>query len=179
METTLWFLVAILLPSCSLRKYPSRTDPKKDLQFLSFNCRFFCILMRFETESLYNTDGARTLDLSVLDYKDMKDSSPSKSPQSLYKVWQSGIRLGPFKSQLGTPRAGSRFRDLLAGKASAAVTSKLLSPRCPALRVGCFLELQGLGVGKMSRIYHDSALRNKAVQSARLPGTWDPITHQG
>lgn len=88
METTLWFLVAILLPSCSLRKYPSRTDPKKDLQFLSFNCRFFCILMRFETESLYNTDGARTLDLSVLDYKDMKDSSHSKSPQSLYKVWQ-------------------------------------------------------------------------------------------
>ncbi|GAB1292243.1 Arpin [Apodemus speciosus] len=31
----------------------------------------------------------------------------------------------------------------------------------------------------MSRIYHDSALRNKAVQSARLPGTWDPAAHQG
>lgn len=59
------------------------------------------------------------------------------------------------------------------------MTSKLLSPRCPALHAGCFLELPGLGVGKMSRIYHDSALRNKAVQSARLPGTWDPATHQG
>lgn len=34
-------------------------------------------------------------------------------------------------------------------------------------------------MGKMSRIYHDSALRNKAVQSVRLPGTWDPTTHQG
>ncbi|XP_008851026.1 arpin isoform X1 [Nannospalax galili] len=31
----------------------------------------------------------------------------------------------------------------------------------------------------MSRIYHDSALRNKAVQSARLPGAWDPAIHQG
>ncbi|XP_036351484.2 arpin [Ochotona princeps] len=31
----------------------------------------------------------------------------------------------------------------------------------------------------MSRIYHDSALRNKAVQSARLPGAWDPAAHQG
>ncbi|XP_062945286.1 arpin isoform X1 [Cynocephalus volans] len=31
----------------------------------------------------------------------------------------------------------------------------------------------------MSRIYHDSALRNKAVQSVRLPGSWDPAAHQG
>uniref|UniRef100_A0A8D2AT58 Arpin n=1 Tax=Sciurus vulgaris TaxID=55149 RepID=A0A8D2AT58_SCIVU len=31
----------------------------------------------------------------------------------------------------------------------------------------------------MSRIYHDSALRNKAVQSVRLPGAWDPATYQG
>uniref|UniRef100_A0A8D0USC0 Arpin n=1 Tax=Sus scrofa TaxID=9823 RepID=A0A8D0USC0_PIG len=31
----------------------------------------------------------------------------------------------------------------------------------------------------MSRIYHDSALQNKAVQSARLPGAWDPAAHQG
>ncbi|XP_034523765.1 arpin isoform X2 [Ailuropoda melanoleuca] len=31
----------------------------------------------------------------------------------------------------------------------------------------------------MSRIYHDSALRNKAVRSARLPGAWDPAAHQG
>lgn len=31
----------------------------------------------------------------------------------------------------------------------------------------------------MSRIYHDSALRNKAVQSARLPGAWNPAAHQG
>ncbi|XP_045668935.1 arpin [Ursus americanus] len=31
----------------------------------------------------------------------------------------------------------------------------------------------------MSRIYHDSALRNKAVWSARLPGAWDPAAHQG
>ncbi|XP_055411396.1 arpin isoform X2 [Bubalus kerabau] len=30
----------------------------------------------------------------------------------------------------------------------------------------------------MSRIYHDSALRNKAVRSARLPGAWDPAAHQ-
>ncbi|KAM5292686.1 arpin [Ctenodactylus gundi] len=31
----------------------------------------------------------------------------------------------------------------------------------------------------MSRIYQDGALRNKAVRSARLPGTWDPAAHQG
>uniref|UniRef100_A0A8C0KSD4 Arpin n=1 Tax=Canis lupus dingo TaxID=286419 RepID=A0A8C0KSD4_CANLU len=31
----------------------------------------------------------------------------------------------------------------------------------------------------MSRIYHDCALRNKAVRSARLPGAWDPAAHQG
>ncbi|XP_034880029.1 arpin isoform X1 [Mirounga angustirostris] len=31
----------------------------------------------------------------------------------------------------------------------------------------------------MSRIYHDCALRNKAVRSARLPGAWDPAVHQG
>ncbi|OBS60686.1 hypothetical protein A6R68_08152 [Neotoma lepida] len=31
----------------------------------------------------------------------------------------------------------------------------------------------------MSRIYHDSVLRNKAVQSARLTGAWDPAAHQG
>uniref|UniRef100_G1U8U5 Arpin n=1 Tax=Oryctolagus cuniculus TaxID=9986 RepID=G1U8U5_RABIT len=31
----------------------------------------------------------------------------------------------------------------------------------------------------MSRIYHDSALRNKAVRSARLPGAWEPAAHQG
>ncbi|XP_023566138.1 arpin [Octodon degus] len=31
----------------------------------------------------------------------------------------------------------------------------------------------------MSRIYHDSALANKAVRSARLPGTWNPAEHQG
>ncbi|KAM6202405.1 arpin [Rhynchocyon petersi] len=31
----------------------------------------------------------------------------------------------------------------------------------------------------MSRIYHDSVLRNKAVQSARFPGAWDPASHQG
>uniref|UniRef100_A0A2R9C0I0 Arpin n=1 Tax=Pan paniscus TaxID=9597 RepID=A0A2R9C0I0_PANPA len=31
----------------------------------------------------------------------------------------------------------------------------------------------------MSRIYHDGALRNKAVQSVRLPGAWDPAAHQG
>ncbi|EGW03082.1 UPF0552 protein C15orf38-like [Cricetulus griseus] len=31
----------------------------------------------------------------------------------------------------------------------------------------------------MSRIYHDSVLRNKAVQSVRLQGTWDPAAHQG
>ncbi|XP_019315803.1 arpin [Panthera pardus] len=31
----------------------------------------------------------------------------------------------------------------------------------------------------MSRIYDDSALRNKAVRSARLPGAWDPAAHQG
>ncbi|XP_024837687.1 arpin isoform X1 [Bos taurus] len=30
----------------------------------------------------------------------------------------------------------------------------------------------------MSRIYQDSALRNKAVRSARLPGAWDPAAHQ-
>ncbi|XP_052515475.1 arpin isoform X2 [Budorcas taxicolor] len=30
----------------------------------------------------------------------------------------------------------------------------------------------------MSRIYHDSALRNKAVRSARLPRAWDPAAHQ-
>ncbi|OWK08871.1 ARPIN [Cervus elaphus hippelaphus] len=30
----------------------------------------------------------------------------------------------------------------------------------------------------MSRIYHDSALHNKAVRSARLPGAWDPAAHQ-
>uniref|UniRef100_A0A8C5KVQ3 Arpin n=1 Tax=Jaculus jaculus TaxID=51337 RepID=A0A8C5KVQ3_JACJA len=30
----------------------------------------------------------------------------------------------------------------------------------------------------MSRIYHDGALRSKAVQSARLPGAWDPAAHQ-
>lgn len=133
--------------------------------------------MCFETESLYSTDGDRTLDLSVLVYKDMKDSGHSKSPLLLHEVWLSGMRLGPFKSQLGTPRTS--FPDLLTREAGAAATSKLLSPRCPALRAGCFLEPQGLGVGKMSRIYQDSALRNKAVQSARLPGTWDPATHQG
>lgn len=33
-------------------------------------------------------------------------------------------------------------------------------------------------MGRMSRIYHDSALRNKAVRSARLPGAWDPAAHQ-
>ncbi|KAM6181160.1 LOW QUALITY PROTEIN: arpin-like [Erethizon dorsatum] len=31
----------------------------------------------------------------------------------------------------------------------------------------------------MSRIYHDSALRNKAVRSAQLSGAWDPAAHQG
>ncbi|XP_010953376.1 arpin [Camelus ferus] len=31
----------------------------------------------------------------------------------------------------------------------------------------------------MSRIYQDSVLRNKAVQSARLPRAWDPAAHQG
>ncbi|KAL1774681.1 AP-3 complex subunit sigma-2 [Sigmodon hispidus] len=31
----------------------------------------------------------------------------------------------------------------------------------------------------MSRIYHDSVLRNKAVQSVRLPGAWNPAAHQG
>ncbi|XP_056662320.1 arpin isoform X1 [Monodelphis domestica] len=30
----------------------------------------------------------------------------------------------------------------------------------------------------MSRIYHDSALRNKAVHSIRLPGSWDPAAYQ-
>lgn len=30
----------------------------------------------------------------------------------------------------------------------------------------------------MSRIYDDSALRNKAVRSARLQGAWDPAAHQ-
>ncbi|KAL0619714.1 Arpin [Plecturocebus cupreus] len=31
----------------------------------------------------------------------------------------------------------------------------------------------------MSRIYQDGALRNKAVQSARLQGAWDPAAHHG
>uniref|UniRef100_A0A5K1U2E7 Arpin n=1 Tax=Callithrix jacchus TaxID=9483 RepID=A0A5K1U2E7_CALJA len=31
----------------------------------------------------------------------------------------------------------------------------------------------------MSRIYQDGALRNKAVQSARLPGAWDPAAYHG
>lgn len=31
----------------------------------------------------------------------------------------------------------------------------------------------------MSRIYYDSALRNKAVRSVQLPGSWDPAAHQG
>lgn len=31
----------------------------------------------------------------------------------------------------------------------------------------------------MSRIYQDSALGNKAVRSAQLPGAWDPAAHQG
>ncbi|XP_070256837.1 arpin [Myotis yumanensis] len=31
----------------------------------------------------------------------------------------------------------------------------------------------------MSRIYQDSALRNKAVRSAQLPGAWEPAAHQG
>ncbi|XP_051846493.1 arpin-like [Antechinus flavipes] len=30
----------------------------------------------------------------------------------------------------------------------------------------------------MSLIYHDSALRNKAVHSTRLPSSWDPAAHQ-
>ncbi|KAM9066314.1 arpin isoform 3-T3 [Sarcophilus harrisii] len=30
----------------------------------------------------------------------------------------------------------------------------------------------------MSRIYHDCALRNKAVHSTRLPGSWDPAAYQ-
>ncbi|XP_036133971.1 arpin isoform X2 [Molossus molossus] len=30
----------------------------------------------------------------------------------------------------------------------------------------------------MSRIYQDSALRNKAVRSERLPGAWEPAAHQ-
>lgn len=104
-----------------------------------------------------------------------------QKPLSLHTVWQSGMRLGPFKSQLGTPRASSTVPGSTnPGKpAGAATTSKLLSLRCPAPRAGCFLELRGLRVGKMSRIYHDSALRNKTVQSVRLPGTWDPTTHQG
>ncbi|KAM5291190.1 arpin isoform 1-T1 [Glossophaga mutica] len=31
----------------------------------------------------------------------------------------------------------------------------------------------------MSRIYQDSALRNKAVRSARLSAAWEPAAHQG
>lgn len=35
------------------------------------------------------------------------------------------------------------------------------------------------GLGRMSRIYQDSALRNKPVRSERLPGAWEPAAHQG
>ncbi|XP_028906630.1 arpin [Ornithorhynchus anatinus] len=31
----------------------------------------------------------------------------------------------------------------------------------------------------MSRVYQDSALRNKAVHNVRFPGAWAPATHQG
>lgn len=116
---------------------------------------------------------------SILDYKDMKDSSRSKSPQSLHKVWQSGLRLGPFKSQLGTPRASRTVPGSVNWESQCCsdLQAPVLEVPRPTRCAGCFLELQG--PRKMSRIYHDSALRNKAVQSARLPGTWDPAAHQG
>lgn len=43
----------------------------------------------------------------VLNYKDTKDSSHLESPTPLLRVWRSGMRLGSFKSGLGTPRPGS------------------------------------------------------------------------
>lgn len=62
--------------------------------------------MNFETGSLYTTDGSRTLDLSCLRLQGHEgQQSLGKSP--LHKVWRSGMRLGSFKSSLGTPRAGS------------------------------------------------------------------------
>lgn len=116
----------------------------------------------------------------VLNYKDMKDSSHLESLTPLHRVWRSGMRLGSFKSSLGTPRTGSTVPGSAAWESVRCKDLRLLSPWCPAPRAHCFLELPALvGLGKMSRIYHDSVLRNKAVQSARLPGSWDPAAHQG
>lgn len=108
METTLWFLVAVLSSPFLLPEKMSFQNRSQERSTIPELQRLlFCISMCFETKSLYSTDGALTLDLSVLDYKDMKDSSHSKSPLSLHEVWQSGMRLGPFKSQLGTPQTSS------------------------------------------------------------------------
>lgn len=74
--------------------------------------------------------------------------------------------LGPFKARPGTP-----FPDQPPGIASFAASSRL----CPR---GVAAAPRS-GLGRMSRIYQDSALRNKAVRSARLPGAWEPAAHQG
>lgn len=74
--------------------------------------------------------------------------------------------LGPFKARPGTP-----FPDQPPGIASFAASSRL----CPRGAAAA----PRSGLGRMSRIYQDSALRNKAVRSARLPGAWEPAAHQG
>lgn len=53
-------------PFCSLGKYLPRIDPKEDLHIIPELQPSLCILMNFETGSLYTTDGSRTLDLSCL-----------------------------------------------------------------------------------------------------------------
>ncbi|XP_055479633.1 arpin isoform X4 [Psammomys obesus] len=90
------------------------------------------------------------------------------------------MRLGPFKSRLGTPGAGSNSSGSCKLGKPALQRPPGSCPRgAPPRTPGCFLGPLGLGVGRMSRIYHDSALRNKAVQTARLRGAWDPAAHQG
>lgn len=74
--------------------------------------------------------------------------------------------LGPFKA-----RPGTSFPDQLPGIASFGASSRL----CPH---GAAAAARS-GLGRMSRIYQDNALRNKAVLSARLPGAWEPAAHQG
>ena len=90
------------------------------------------------------------------------------------------MRLGSFKFSLGTPRAGSTvpgsasWESLRCKDLPAPVVPLVPRPAVPLLPGAA-----GLGLGKMSRIYHDSVLRNKPVQSVRLPGSWDPAAHQG
>nr|XP_010348004.2 arpin isoform X1 [Saimiri boliviensis boliviensis] len=85
--------------------------------------------------------------------------------------------LGPFKSRPGTPGAQQRLSRIRRLESAFPARPVTLPARRPLSRAGF---VAGAGaVARMSRIYQEGALRNKAVQSARLPGAWDPAAHQG